>query len=167
MAKQQLRLLYAFTSLIFIYAGIKHLQQPQGIFKRIASSTFYTYLPNEAVFKYAILFSGAVMIAGGLSLLFGYKARSAAIVLLAMLVPITLTTQLENLNDLGPFFKNVAIAGSLLFIINRKKYEGKNNNFNNHHYTGQHHITGTENTGSEKRQPVVSAPSGRAYQPGN
>ena len=36
------------------------------------------------------------------------------------------SVQLDNLKDLGPFFKNVAIAGSLLFIFNYKQNENKN-----------------------------------------
>ena len=63
------------------------------------------------------------MFTGGIALLAGYKNRLAAMVLLIMLIPITLTVQLDNFSDLGPFFKNVAIAGSLLFIINYKSNE--------------------------------------------
>lgn len=125
MTKQQDWLFRSFTSLIFIYGGIKHLSHPDVVFKRIASSTVYSYLQFGEVFKAAILLSGLMMIVGGLALMLGYKSRSAAMLLLSILIPITLTTQLENLNDLGPFFKNVAIAGSLLLIIKYKKNENK------------------------------------------
>ena len=136
----------SFTSFIFIYAGIKHLLHPEGIFKRIASSTVYSFIPSESLFKGAILFSGLVMIIGGLSLLLGYKSKSAALVLLAMIVPITLTTQLENLNDLGPFFKNVAISGSLLLIINLKRNEKKKSDYNTFNNADQPGIAIAENT---------------------
>lgn len=63
------------------------------------------------------------MVIAGILLAAGFKQKWAASLLLLMLIPITLIVQLENLNDLGPFFKNVAIAGSLLFIINYKKHE--------------------------------------------
>lgn len=63
------------------------------------------------------------MFIGGVALLLGYKNKTAAIILLVMLIPITLSVQLDKLSDLGPFFKNVAIAGSLLFIINSKSNE--------------------------------------------
>lgn len=130
MTKQQEWLFRSLTSLIFIYGGIKHLSHPDGIFKRIASSTVYSYLQYDEVFKAAILLSGLLMVVGGLALMLGYKSRSAAMLLLSILIPITLTTQLENLNDLGPFFKNVAIAGSLLLIIKYKKNENKKHSYN-------------------------------------
>src|SRR5688500_11346302 len=114
-------LLFRFlTSLIFFYAGIKHLTRPEGILKRVANSATYAYINQPYLFKAAIFISGIVMITGAMMLIAGYKKRVAAMVLLAILITITLTTQLEDLNDLGPFFKNIAIMGSLLFIINTK-----------------------------------------------
>lgn len=65
------------------------------------------------------------MLVGGIALSAGYQNKLAAIVLLIMLIPLTLTVHLENFSDPGPFFKNVAIAGSLLFIINYKSNELK------------------------------------------
>jgi putative oxidoreductase len=151
MTKQHFQLFRSFTSLIFIYAGIKHLTHPQGVFKRIASSTIYGLIQNEWLFRTAILFSGAVMVVAGIALLVGYKSRSAAMLLLAMLIPITFSTQLEDLNDLGPFFKNVAITGSLLFIINRKKYETKNDHSDNGNAVYQPAVLRSENLSTEKR----------------
>lgn len=146
MTKQHFQLFRSLTSLIFIYGGMKHLTHPQGVFKRIASSTIYELIQNEWLFRTAILFSGAVMMMAGISLLVGYKSRSAAWLLLATLVPITLSTQLENLNDLGPFFKNVAITGSLLFIINRKKHETKNGPVNHSNALHQPAVFHAEST---------------------
>jgi putative oxidoreductase len=151
MTKQHFQLFRSFTSLIFIYAGIKHLTNPQGIFKRLSSSTIYELIQNEWLFRNAILFSGAVMVMAGMALLIGYKSRSAAWLLLATLIPITLSTQLENLNDLGPFFKNVAIAGSLLLIINRKKHEIKNDLSDNSHAVHQPSVLHAEIISTEKR----------------
>ena len=85
----------------------------------------YQMAGNETLFKLLILSSGAIMIAGAIMLIAGYKQKWAAGILLLMLTGITLAVQLENLNDLGPFFKNVAIAGSLLFILNAKSHESK------------------------------------------
>lgn len=151
MTKQHFQLFRSFTSLIFIYAGIKHLTHPQGVFKRVSSSTIYELIQNEWLFRSTILFSGAVMVVAGMALLIGYKSRSASWLLLAMLIPITLSTQLENLNDLGPFFKNVAITGSLLLIINRKKYEIKNDLPDGSNAVRQPIVLHTENSYTEKR----------------
>lgn len=71
------------------------------------------------------------MIVAGLMLAAEWKDRKAAIALLIVLIPITISVQLDNLKDLGPFFKNVAIAGSLFFIINHKQNEKENTVFLN------------------------------------
>jgi putative oxidoreductase len=111
-------ILRAFTSSIFIYAGTNHLFHSEKILRKVSQSTAYILLDSPALFSFSVLVSGIAMIAGGIMLTAGYKPRLTALFLLLILVPITLTVQLENLEDLGPFFKNVAIAGSLLFIIN-------------------------------------------------
>ena len=125
MRKDPLTILRVFTSLIFIYASTNHFFQHDKIFGKISKTTAYQLLQSESLFKAAILISGIGMFIGGVALLAGYKNRLAAIVLLIMLIPITLTVQLDNFSELGPFFKNVAIVGSLLFIINYKSYELK------------------------------------------
>lgn len=125
MRKHPFTVLRVFTSLIFIYASTNHFFYSEKIFGKISKTAAYQWIQNESLFKVSILLSGIVMFAGGLALLAGYKNKLAAMLLLVMLVPITLTVQLENLGDLGPFFKNVAIAGSLLFIINYKSNEIK------------------------------------------
>lgn len=123
MTKINFILFRAFTSLIFIYAGLNHFLKAEKIFTRISKSDLYGMIPNEILFKTAILMSGLIMVTGGIFLLLGFMQRKVALALLMMLIPITLSVQLDNLNDLGPFFKNVAIAGSLIFIINFKQYE--------------------------------------------
>ena len=125
MTKFNFILFRAFTSLIFIYAGLNHFLKADKIFTRLSKSDLYGIIPNENLFKAAILISGFIMVTGGILLLTGYMQRKVSFGLLLMLIPITLTVQLDNLNDLGPFFKNVAIAGSLIFIINFKQYENE------------------------------------------
>ena len=125
MSKTPFTILRVFTSLIFIYASTNHFFQPGKILARLSKTAVYQFIQNETLFEVSILLSGIGMFAGGIALLAGYKNRVAAFVLLIMLIPITLSVQLDNFNDLGPFFKNVAIAGSLLFIINSKSNEIK------------------------------------------
>jgi len=114
-----------------LYAGIKHLTHPEKILDRVAKSGLYESLNMPAVFSASILLSGIAMIIGALLLLFGYKQKQAALMLLFILIPITLMVQLENLNDLGPFFKNVAISGSLLFILKYNTHEVKKHHHSN------------------------------------
>ena len=125
MRKNPFIILRVFTSFIFIYASTNHFFQQDKIFGKISKTAAYHFIQNEELFQVSILLSGIAMLIGGIALLAGYKRKIAAIVLLVMLIPITLTVQLDNLSDLGPFFKNVAIAGSLLFIINYKSNEFK------------------------------------------
>ncbi|WP_425338228.1 DoxX family protein, partial [Tamlana crocina] len=61
--------------------------------------------------------SGIVMLVAGLAFFAGFKTRWAAAVLLAVLIPITLTIQVGQAHTMGPLFKNVAIMGGLLFFI--------------------------------------------------
>jgi putative oxidoreductase len=115
------------TSIIFLYAGIGHLLNEGKILSKLSSTQFYTMLPEKSFIIALIYLSGIVMVAAGIMLAAGLKEKLAATALLLVLIPITLSVQMENLKDLGPFFKNVAIAGSLLFIIyNKKQYESKN-----------------------------------------
>ena len=133
--KSNFILFRALTSLIFIYAGLNHFLNAGKIFNRLSKSYLYEMIPNENLFKSAIMLSGFIMIAGGFSLLIGFMQRKVALALLLMLIPITLAVQLDNLNDLGPFFKNVAITGSLIFIINYKQYEAQTSPVRNNNNT--------------------------------
>lgn len=125
MSMKNFVLFRALTSSIFIYAGTNHLFQHEKILTKVSKSRAFEMLDNPAIFSTSIQLSGVAMIIAGILLALGFKQKLAALVLLLILIPITLTVQLENLADLGPFFKNVAIAGSLLFIINHQSNESK------------------------------------------
>lgn len=123
MTRQHFVLFRSLTSFIFIYAGIKHLVHPGAVLKRIMASRTYAWLPYEDLFRISVYASGLLMLAAALTMLAGYRTSRSAALLLAMLVPITLVIQLENLDDLGPFFKNLAISGSLVYLMKQKQYE--------------------------------------------
>ena len=126
MKKPHYALFRILTSLIFLYAGIGHVLQAEKILGKFSKLQFYTYIPEGSTTLMLIYISGIVMLIAGGLLAAGYYEKKAAIILLLVLIPITISVQLDNLKDLGPFFKNVAIAGSLLFIINYKQNENKN-----------------------------------------
>lgn len=111
------------TSLIFLYAGIGHLFNSEKILARLSKSSLYRMIDNPAIFTTSILLTGLIMIAGAIMLIANYRVKYAAIALLLVLVPITISVQLDNLKDLGPFFKNVAISGSLFLLIKSKQHE--------------------------------------------
>lgn len=123
MTKRSFIIFRTLTSTIFIYAGMNHLIQPEKILSKLSGSTVYDFLNSPSFFSLSVMLSGLAMIIGGILLAIGYRQRLAAMVLLLILIPITITVQMESLSNLGPFFKNVAIAGSLLFIINYKQNE--------------------------------------------
>lgn len=63
-----------------------------------------------------------VELAGGISLLIGYKAKLGAVLLVVFLIPVTLIfhTQFDGqlqLQQLAMFLKNIAIIGGLLQVI--------------------------------------------------
>ncbi len=120
--KLSVTLLRALTSGIFIIAGISgHLIHPQRAAARIEQAVFKDF----AYFFGLVIITGVMMTLAGISFLIGFKTKWAAIVLLAVLVPITVTMQIGQMNTLGPLFKNVAITGSLLFFILNDGFQSK------------------------------------------
>jgi putative oxidoreductase len=62
--------------------------------------------------------SGAVFVVYGAMLVLGYATRTAAILLFVTLVPITISVHVAP-GHVGPFFKNIAILGTLLHFYAR------------------------------------------------
>ncbi|MGZ5303420.1 MAG: DoxX family protein, partial [Bacteroidia bacterium] len=94
-------------SLIFLVASINHLTSPEKIADKITHAKF-GFIGN--IFgspQIAVMLSGIGMIIAGTALMLGFKTRYAAIVLIAILIPITLTIQVGQLDTMGPLFKNV------------------------------------------------------------
>lgn len=102
-------------SLIFLVSGSGHLLRPDEIADRLATAPFgylaTAFVPGVPL----VLLTGVVLFAGGIALLVGYRTRVAAAMLIAVLIPITLTVQVGP-STLGPLFKNVAILGGLIFF---------------------------------------------------
>lgn len=124
--KLSVTLLRVLTSGIFITAGISgHLINPQRAAARIEQAAFreFAYFFGDPV--WLVIITGVIMTLAGISFLIGFKTKWSAIVLLAVLVPITITMQIGQMNTLGPLFKNVAITGSLLFFILNDGFQSK------------------------------------------
>ena len=110
-------LLRIMVSGIFLIAGFNHLVNTDKAVNRIQQANF-----NEFAFFFGdpltlVVISGIAMLIAGTSFLAGFKTRWAAIVLIAILIPITMTIQVGQLSTLAPLFKNVAILGGLLFFV--------------------------------------------------
>ncbi|AUC84011.1 hypothetical protein CW731_01310 [Polaribacter sp. ALD11] len=103
-------------SLIFIVASTSHFFNTQKTVNRIEQANM-GFIGN--IFgspEIAVIISGIVMGIASISLLIGFKTRIAAMLLIAILIPITLTIQVGQMTTLGPLFKNVALLGGLLFF---------------------------------------------------
>lgn len=103
-------------SLIFIVASMSHFFKLEQIIRRIEAANFSFIAKIVGTPEIAVILSGIVMLIAGLALLIGFKTRISAIILIAVLIPITLTIQVGQTATLGPLFKNVAILGGLIFF---------------------------------------------------
>lgn len=102
---------------IFLVASFSHIIKVEQTVQRIDQARFkgIAYFFGEP--KLLVIASGIVMFIAGLALLAGFKTRWAAMILAAVLIPITLTVQVGQITTLGPLFKNIAILGGLSFFI--------------------------------------------------
>lgn len=116
-SRRSIQLLRVLLSGIFLIASSSHLLNVEQTVKRIDQASFKGVAYFFGNPELLVVLSGIAMLLAGLAFLIGFKTRWAAIVLLAVLIPITLTVQVGQINSLGPLFKNVAIIGGLLFFI--------------------------------------------------
>ena len=102
---------------IFLVASFSHIIKVEQTVQRIDQARFkgIAYFFGEP--QLLVITSGIVMFIAGLGLLTGFKTRWAAMILAAVLIPITLTVQVGQITTLGPLFKNIAILGGLTFFI--------------------------------------------------
>jgi putative oxidoreductase len=100
-----------FIAVIFIQTGIANLIDFTGTQQQIASAG----IPIAVLVAF---FTVVFEIVGGFSLLFGYKARLGAVLLLLFLIPATLMfhNPIADSAEVIPFMKNLAIIGGLMMI---------------------------------------------------
>ena len=112
-----IQLLRVLVSGIFLVAGTNHLLHTEKTVMKMEQANFkgIAYFFGEP--EWLIILSGIVMLVAGFTFLIGFKTKWAAIILLAVLIPITLTVQVGQITTLGPLFKNIVILGGLLFFI--------------------------------------------------
>lgn len=115
-------ILRAGLSGIFIIAGISHLLKPEQVENRIAEAP-YGWLAGFLGDPYILgILSGVALVVFGVTFLLGIFTKWSAIILFAVLIPITVTIQMGHGLLYGPLWKNVALlAGLLFFIINNPK----------------------------------------------
>lgn len=101
------------TSLIFVVAGAGHLVRTDAMIAKLTEAPLGRWLSDLGIAEPLMMASGVVLLVGGVALAFGYRTRLAAMVLLGVLVPITITAHVGHGSDPGPLLKNVALIGSL------------------------------------------------------
>lgn len=104
----------ALFSAIFIAAGAGHLVRPMIFVERLVAAPLGHLATSLGPPKLLVVLSGIALLAGGTGLLLGFYTRVAALLLIAVLVPITITVDLGHTNALGPLFKNIALLGGLV-----------------------------------------------------
>lgn len=105
-----------FLSLIFFVAGAGHLLNPDKILKRLSGSPMSPYLEVLAPLSFHVFASGFFLVIGSLGLSLGLRTRLSSLLLIALLIPITISVQLQGAETIGPFFKNVALLGGLTYF---------------------------------------------------
>ncbi|MGO1728315.1 MAG: DoxX family protein [Flavobacteriaceae bacterium] len=115
-SKLSIVILRMMLSMIFIVASLNHIFQLEKTVNRMEAAKLGILGNMMGPPEVAAVVSGIVMFIAGISLLIGYQTKLAAIALIAVLIPITLTIQVGQISSLGPLFKNVAILGGLLFF---------------------------------------------------
>lgn len=116
-SRRSIQLLRVMLSGIFLVASINHLLNVEQTAHRIDQANLKSFAHFFGDPETLVILSGIAMLVAGLAFLIGFKTRWAAMILLAVLIPITLTIQVGQVHTLGPLFKNVAIMGGLLFFI--------------------------------------------------
>ncbi len=105
-------------SVVFILSGIQKIMNWDAAAQYMSASGLNQYT--------ILLLAGAIAIEilGGLSVLFGYKTRIGAAVLLFFLIAVTFTMHrfweaapAEAEMQMAMFLKNLAIMGGLLYVI--------------------------------------------------
>ena len=125
--KSSVLVLRIMLSGIFIVASLNHLLNTEKTVARIEQAKLGAIGELMGSAEVSVIASGIAMLIAGTSLLVGYKTKWAAILLLLVLIPITLTIQVGNAQTMGPLFKNIGLAGGLLlFALNDFKFNFKN-----------------------------------------
>lgn len=99
---------------IFVIAGVGHLVQPGVFVARMLKGPVGQRVAERAPAELLVIATGVVLLGAGVGLLVGYRTRIAALMLIGVLVPITVSTHLGVGGDPGPLLKNVALLGGLI-----------------------------------------------------
>lgn len=131
-SKRSVNTLRIMVSGIFLIAGLNHILFPKNVANRLMETTVYKNALFFVNAEILVIATGTGLLIGGILFAFNRFTQVAAIVLLALLIVITISVQFEGWHTSGPLFKNVAIAGGLLFfIVNKFNSKQRNHEIKN------------------------------------
>src|SRR5690625_7556933 len=107
--KSSIYILRIAVSGIFLVASISHLTNVDGTIARIENAPMKGFALFFGDPRILVILSGIAMLIAGISFLIGYKTRWSAIVLFAILLPITLNIHVGQMCCMGTIFKSIAI----------------------------------------------------------
>jgi putative oxidoreductase len=102
----------------FLYSGISH-------FLSVAQMAGYASEHGVPMARQAVMVSGALLLAGGLSVLMGFLPRVGLALIVTFLVPVTLTMHAfwavgdpqARMMEMANFFKNLGLLGGALGMM--------------------------------------------------
>ena len=102
-------------SLLFLFSAPGHFNEHTIAFAASQGVPFASVL---------VPFSGVIELVGGLSIMFGYRAKAGAWLLVIFLIPVTLmlhqfwavTDPLTRQMEIASFLKNISLTGAALMI---------------------------------------------------
>lgn len=102
----------------FLYSGINHFSSEKML-------TGYAKSKGVPSPRFATLFTGAMLIVGGLGFILNMYLQESVLVLLVFMVPTTfimhsfwkISDPMHRMNDRVGFLKNMAIIGALLMML--------------------------------------------------
>lgn len=103
------------TALIFIVGGIGHFGAHAYMLERMRESPWNNAVNMIGNPSWLLWMSGAVFVVFGIALALGFLTRISALLILLTLIPVTITQHVAP-GHMGPFFKNIAIMGALLYF---------------------------------------------------
>lgn len=101
-----------FVVLIFLIAGINKITD-------FAGSQQYMEALGMPMTSFLLVVALIIEVLGSLMIIFGYKTRWAAIVLVIYLIPVTLIfhTKFSDIVQMIMFLKNLGLMGGLLYLF--------------------------------------------------
>lgn len=115
--KETSRIVFRFMlSGIFFVASGNHIFNHPKIVDRLKSAPLHDLATWAASPSLLVTLAGIGLFVGGLGLLSGLKTRWSAVLLIAIVLPITLIVQVGRVSTLGPLFKNIGLLGGLIYF---------------------------------------------------